>query len=60
MNKAIDFINEVINLKPFKQNIRVYGWQNEYDHLLIQSVAKLLPAERQQGQSRRFRLRRPA
>lgn len=42
MNKAIDFINEIINLKPFKQNIRVYGWQNEYDHLLIQSVAKLL------------------
>lgn len=42
MQKAIDFINNTINNKPIVKKIHVYGWQKEYDHLLISSVAKYL------------------
>lgn len=37
-----EFIKNNINLKPFSKNIHVYGWQNEYDHLLVASVSKYL------------------
>lgn len=42
MKKAIDFINQNIDLKPFNKQIHVYGWQKEYDHLLVSSICKYL------------------
>lgn len=42
MKKAIEFIKSIINKELIEKEIRVYGWQNEYNHLLISSVGKLL------------------
>ena len=42
MYKAIKLINESINKKPFEKQIRVFGWQDEFDHNLIQSVSSYL------------------
>lgn len=42
MKKAIEFIKESINLNPSMDKIHVYGWQNEYDHMLVESVSKYL------------------
>ena len=42
MNKAIKLIKESINNKPFDKIIRVYGWQDEFNHHLIQSVSSYL------------------
>ena len=42
MEKAIEFIKQNINLSPFVKNITVYGWQNNYEHTLIQSVSNYL------------------
>jgi hypothetical protein len=42
MEKAIEFIKQNINLKPFEKNITVYGWQSNYEHHVIQSVSKFL------------------
>ncbi len=42
MKKAIDFIKEIMNVKPRVDKIRVFGWQNEYDHMLVESVSKFL------------------
>ena len=42
MEKAIEFIKQNINLKPFNKNITVYGWQNNYEHEIIQSVSNFL------------------
>lgn len=42
MYKAIKLINESINKKPFEKPIRVFGWQDEFDHNLIQSVSSYL------------------
>ena len=42
MNKVLEFFkNESLN-SVIKKDIRVYGWQNEYDHLLVSSVSKFL------------------
>ena len=42
MEKAINFINKNINLKPFSKQIKVFGWQKEYDHILKEGVCKYL------------------
>lgn len=42
MKKAIDFINSIVNNEPIVKKIHVYGWQKEYDYLLVSSVAKYL------------------
>ncbi len=42
MEKAIKFINENINARPFTKEITVYGWQNNYKHQLNQSVCNYL------------------
>ena len=42
MKKAIDFILSTINNKPFSKKINVYGWQDEYEHLLTSSVSNYL------------------
>ena len=42
MKKAIEFIKQNINLKPRVDKIHVFGWQNEYDHMLTESVCKYL------------------
>ena len=42
MNKAIKLIKDSINQKPFAKEIKVYGWQNEYNHNLVQSACKYL------------------
>ncbi|MBR2891970.1 MAG: N-acetylmuramoyl-L-alanine amidase [Bacilli bacterium] len=42
MEKAINFIKSVINKEIIEKRIRVYGWQKEYEHLLISSVSKFL------------------
>lgn len=42
MKKAIEFIEKNISINPLIKQIKVYGWQNEYDHLLIGSVCKYL------------------
>ena len=41
MLKAINFIKKSINT-PFTKQIRVYGWQNEYDYQLTSSISKYL------------------
>lgn len=42
MKKAIEFIKSTINQEIIEKDITVYGWQNEYNHLLISSVGKFL------------------
>ncbi len=42
MEQAIKLLKESINQLPFKKEIKVYGWQNDFDHTLIQSVCKYL------------------
>ena len=42
MERVVEFIKEMVNLKPETKKIHVYGWQKEYDHILIPSVAKYL------------------
>jgi len=42
MKKAIDFIKETMNVNPRVDKIRVFGWQNEYDHMLVESISKFL------------------
>ena len=42
MKKAIEFIKSIINKELIEKEIIVYGWQNEYNHLLISSVSKFL------------------
>lgn len=42
MEKAINFINKNINLTPFKKEIKVFGWQKEYNHILKEGVCKYL------------------
>ena len=37
-----NFIDNSINIKPFSKEVHVYGWQKEYDHLLVASVSKYL------------------
>lgn len=42
MEKAINIINKIVNEKPFIKKIHVYGWQKEYDYILISSLTKYL------------------
>lgn len=42
MNKVLEFFQKQSPKKVITKNIRVYGWQNEYDHKLISSVSKYL------------------
>lgn len=42
MNKVLEYFQKHCNEKIFVKTIRVYGWQNEYDHLLISSLNKYL------------------
>lgn len=42
MKKAIEFVNKTMNLNPKHFNITVYGWQNEYQHELVESGSKYL------------------
>ncbi len=42
MEKFIKFFKENFDSKVIVKNIRVYGWQDEYDHLLISSCCKYL------------------
>lgn len=42
MEQAIKLIKESINKKPFEKEIKVYGWKNNFDHKLIQSVSSYL------------------
>ena len=42
MNKVLEFFVNNSSKELIKKEIRVYGWQNEYDHLLISSVSKYL------------------
>lgn len=42
MNKVLNYFKEIKKEKPFIQNIRVYGWQNEYDYQLVSSVMDYL------------------
>ena len=42
MKKAINFIKNSINKNIIIKDIRVYGWQDEYDHLLVSSISKYL------------------
>ena len=40
MNKVLQFFKEDAANKAIVKNITVYGWQNEYDHLIITSLNK--------------------
>ena len=42
MNKVLEYFKNNDSLKIEKDLITVYGWQNEYEHLLISSVSKYL------------------
>ncbi|MBQ8292726.1 MAG: N-acetylmuramoyl-L-alanine amidase [Bacilli bacterium] len=42
MNKVLEYFKENDSKEVIVKNIRVYGWQNEYDHLIISSVSKYL------------------
>ena len=48
MDKVLDIIEDCeieyknINLKPFSKEIKVFGWQKEYDHILQEGVCKYL------------------
>ena len=42
MNKVLEFFKNDASNKAIVKNIRVYGWQNEYDHLIITSLNKYL------------------
>lgn len=42
MEKAINIVNKIVNEKPFIKKIHVYGWQKEYDYILISSLTKYL------------------
>lgn len=42
MNKVLKFFKDNLIEKPIIKNIRVYGWQHEYDHLIISSISKYL------------------
>ena len=42
MNKVLQFFKEDAANKAIVKNITVYGWQNEYDHLIITSLNKYL------------------
>ncbi len=42
MNKVLEYFKEYDNKKVIVKKIKVYGWQNEYDYLLVSSVSKYL------------------
>lgn len=42
MNKVLEYFKQHRKDNPLFQKIRVYGWQNEYDHLLIGSICNYL------------------
>lgn len=42
MNKVLEFFKEHDKKSAFIKNIHVYGWQLEYDHLLVSSVSNYL------------------
>ncbi len=42
MNKVLEFFQKNKENKVLSKQIRVYGWQYEYDHLLIASITKYL------------------
>ena len=42
MNKVLDFFKQNADNKVLSKQIRVYGWQFEFDHLLTTSVCKYL------------------
>mgnify|MGYP003299581992 CR=1 FL=1 len=42
MNKVLKYFQEFDSKEVFSKNIRVYGWEHEYDHLLISSISKYL------------------
>lgn len=42
MNKVLDFFKQNTDNKVLSKQIRVYGWQFEFDHLLTTSVSKYL------------------
>ena len=42
MNKVLEFFKDESKEQIIEKNIRVYGWQNEYEHLLRTSISKYL------------------
>lgn len=42
MNKVLNYFKELTKEKPFIKNIRVYGWQKEYDYQLVSSITDYL------------------
>lgn len=42
MNKVLEYFKEHDKKNAFIKNIRVYGWQLEYDHRLVSSVSNYL------------------
>ena len=42
MNKVLSFFKENESQYPIIKNIRVYGWEFEYDHLIVSSLSKYL------------------
>ena len=42
MNKVLQYFKQHDNETLIVKKIRVYGWQHEYDHLLVSSVSKYL------------------
>ncbi len=42
MNKVLEFFKENDTKEIIQKKVKVYGWQNEYDYLLISSVSNYL------------------
>ena len=42
MEKVLEFLKSVKNEKIKDEVVRVYGWQDEFDHHLVGSVFKFL------------------
>lgn len=42
MNKVLEYFKEHDNKEVIVKKIRVYGWQKEYEHLIVSSVSKYL------------------
>lgn len=42
MNKVLEYFKELLNKKPFEQDIIVYGWTKNYDYKLVSSIVPYL------------------
>lgn len=42
MNKVLEYFKNLLNDKPFEQDITVYGWTKNYEHKIISSIVPYL------------------